>query len=126
MFDRSTCAGIHLTEEPNADLAALTRLVTLVRDALHVGFAASKPRDSVVSSLSRDQNQGDSHATQAEAGTPSCTAANRPVRRRRADGDRGNARLVRATERGSSNAHQPDETAVSGAFHQTPDRLGDG
>jgi hypothetical protein len=84
MFDRSACAKVRLAADPHADLSALVALASLLRDVLHDHPAGSNDSDSIVSSLSRDPNRRDAHATpeQAEAGAPPRAASNRFVRRR--------------------------------------------
>src|SRR5215471_966301 len=68
----------------------------LLRDVRNKRSTASDAADSGLSPLSGDQNQGETHATpeQTEVGTPPRAAANRPVRRERAD-HRRHAGLVR-------------------------------
>ena len=57
MFDRSTCAGVHLDAEPRTNLAALATLVALLRAVLNRGAAASDAAVSGVSPPSGDQNR---------------------------------------------------------------------
>src|SRR6516164_3976132 len=97
MFDRSACAKVRLAVEPHTNLSALVMLGALLRDVRNKRSTASDAADSGLSPLSGDQNQGETHATpeQTEVGTPRA-AANRPVRRERAD-HRRHAGLVRTT-----------------------------
>jgi len=89
MFDRSACAKVRLAAEPHTDLSALVMLVALLRDVRNVRSAAPDAPASGVS-LSGDRNRREHYATpeQAEVGTPLCVAANRPVRKERADNGR--------------------------------------
>jgi hypothetical protein len=74
MFDRSACAKVRLTTDARADLSALATLGALLRDVRNDRSAASDALDSGVSSLSRDQNRGEGHATPKQQ-----TPANRRV-----------------------------------------------
>jgi dTDP-4-dehydrorhamnose reductase len=83
MFDRSACAKVRVVADAHADLAALTTLAELLRHVLNDRFASSNAALSGLSSLSRDQNRREVHATsdEADAGAPPRAAANRPVHR---------------------------------------------
>src|SRR5437660_1711800 len=72
--------------EAHVDLASLAVLLALLRQALNNRFASSNAQLSGVSSLSRDQNRGEAHATPNEAagGGPPDAATDGPVRRRTA------------------------------------------
>src|SRR5579863_2702153 len=67
MFDRSTCVKVRVATEAHADLWALATLGALLRNVLNDRCTASHTPDSGVSNLSRDQNRGESHATQEQA-----------------------------------------------------------
>jgi hypothetical protein len=87
---------VRLVADAHVDRAALARLAGLLR---HVDrFASSNASLLSVPRLSRDQNQGEVHDTadEADAGAPPRSAADRPVRRRTAEGDRRHAGVVRA------------------------------
>src|SRR5262249_6234546 len=129
MFDRSACAKVRLAVEPNTDLSALVMLGALLRDVgnKRSRSTASDAADSGLSPLSGDQNQGETHATpeQTEVGTPPRAAANRPVRRERAD-HRRHAGLVRTTHRDAGGANHPDDEADPGPCRQAPDGFDEG
>ena len=93
MFDRSACSHAGAVTDAHADLAALTALAGFLRHALNGRVASSDIPLSELSSLSRDQNRGEAHATANEvaASAPLCAAADRPVRRRIAKDDRQHA-----------------------------------
>ncbi len=128
MFDRSACARVRVVADAHAELAALTALATLLRHALSDHFASSNAPLSGVSSLSRDQNRGEAHATpdEAEAGVTPRAATNRPVRRATTAGGRQRAGVVRAAEGDTGGADRPDDTVDPGACRQEPDGLDDG
>jgi hypothetical protein len=96
MFDRSACARVCLEAKPHTDLAALAGLAALLHNK---GSAASDAVVSGVSPLSGDRKRGEVHAKpeQTEVGTPARAAANRPVRRERAD-NRRYAGMVRTAD----------------------------
>jgi len=123
MFNRSACAGIRLAAEPQADVSALVMLGALLQDVRNKRSAASDPPDSGVSPLPSDQNRGEAHATpeQTEVGTLPRAAANRPVRRVRAD-DWRHSRLVRTTDADTGRADHADDAADPGSCRQAPDR----
>ena len=58
MFDRSACGRACIATDAHGDLAALTRLATLLRHVLNDQFASSNAPLSGASRLSRDQNLG--------------------------------------------------------------------
>jgi hypothetical protein len=126
MFDRSACARVRLAAEPHTDLSALVMLGALLRDVRNVRSAASGVPASGVS-LSGDRNRGERHATpeQTEVGTPLCAAANRPVRRERAD-DRQDAGLVRTPVGDTGGADHLDDAADPRSCRQTPGRFDGG
>ena len=126
MFDRSACAKVRLAVEPHTDLSALVMLGALLRDVRNKRSTASDAADSGLSPLSGDQNQGETHATpeQTEVGTPRA-AANRPVRRERAD-HRRHAGLVRTTHGDAGGAKHPDNEVDPGPCRQAPDGFDEG
>ena len=83
MFDRSACASTRVAADARTDLAALTALAGLLRHVLKDRFASSNARVSGAPRLSRDQNQGEIHATPDEAGVGALprAAADGSVRR---------------------------------------------
>src|SRR5262249_25937978 len=127
MFDRSACTKVRVAAEPHTDLPALVMLGALLRDARIKRSTATDAADSGVSPLSGDQNRGETHATpeQTEAGTPPRAAANRPVRRERAD-HRRRAGLVRAIHGDTGGADHPDDEADPGPRRQAPDGIDEG
>src|SRR5262249_56144245 len=90
MFDRSACARVRVAADAHVDLAALTALAALLRHALDNRFASSNAPLSGVSSLSRDQNREEAHATPNEAagGGPPAAPPPAPVPRTPAKGTR--------------------------------------
>jgi hypothetical protein len=128
MFDRSACAKVRVVADAHADLAALTTLAALVRHVLNDLFVSSNVPLSGASSLSRDQNRGEIHATpdEADAGAMPRAAANRPVHRSTADGDRRHAGVVWAADGDTSSTDRPDETVDPGSCRQKLGRLDDG
>src|SRR4029077_16923020 len=70
---------------------------------------------------------GEIHATpeQTEIGTPPRAAANRPVRRERAD-HRRHAGLVRTPHGDAGGVNHPDNEADPGPCRQAPDRFAEG
>jgi hypothetical protein len=66
MFDRSACARVRVAADAHVDLAALTMLAALLQDVLNNRIASSNTPLSGVSSLFRDQNRGEAHATSDE------------------------------------------------------------
>ena len=85
-----------MAADAHVDLSALMALAELVRDALSDRFAPSNALLSGASSLFRDQNRGELHATsnEADASAPPPAATNRPVRRRTKDHDQRYAGVV--------------------------------
>jgi hypothetical protein len=67
MFERSAWATVRVAADAHVDLSALMALAELVRDALSDRFAPSNALLSGASSLFRDQNRGEVHATPGEA-----------------------------------------------------------
>ena len=90
MFDQSACAKVRVVADAHADLVALTTLAAFVRHVLNDQFVSSNVPLSGASSLSREQNRREVHATpdEADAGATPRAAANRPVHRSTADGHR--------------------------------------
>ena len=128
MFDRSACAKVCVAADAHLNLAALTALVVLLQHVLNDRFASSYAPLSGVSSLSRDQNRGEAHATpnEAAAGAPPRAAADGPVCSMHADDDRQHAGVVRATNGDTSVTDQPDDTVDLGACRQEPGWLNGG
>jgi hypothetical protein len=114
MFERAACAWVRVAAEAHVDLAALTTLAALLRHVLNDRFASSNAPLSDVSSLSRNQNRGELHATpnEADAGAPPRAAADRPVRRRTAKDDRQHAGVVWAAN-GAARCNIPCAIASS-------------
>jgi len=127
MFDRSACAKVRLAVEPHTDLSALVMVGALLRDVRNIRSTASDAADSGLSPLSGDQNQGETHATpeQTEVGTSPRAAANRPVRRERAD-HRRHAGVVRTTDGDAGGANHPNDEADPGPCRQAPDGFDEG
>ena len=127
MFDRSACAEVRLAVEPHTNLSALVMVGALLRDVRNKRSTASDAADSGLSPLSGDQNQGEIHATpeQTEIGTPPRAAANRPVRRERADHGR-HAGLVRTPHGDAGGTNHPDNEADPGPCRQAPDGFDEG
>jgi pyruvate flavodoxin/ferredoxin oxidoreductase-like protein len=120
MFDRSACARAHLAADAWTDLAALTALAGLLRHVLKDHLASSNARLSGAPRLSRDQNQGEIHATPDEAGVgalPRATADG-SVRRRTAEDDRRHASMVGAADGDTSGSDRPDDTVDPRACRQ--------
>src|SRR5262249_32073468 len=126
MFDQSACARVRVAADAHVDLAALTALAALLRHVLDNRFASSNAPLSGVSSLSRDHNRGEAHATPNEAagGGPPGAATDGPVRRRTAK-DR-HAGVVRAANADTSSTDRANDTVDPGACRQDPDRLDSG
>jgi len=128
MFDQSACARVRVAADAHVDLAALTALAALLRQALNNRFASSNAQLSGVSSLSRDQNRGEAHATPNEAaggGSPDA-ATDGPFRRRTAKDDRRHSGVVRAANADTSSTDRANDTVDPGACRQEPDRLDSG
>jgi hypothetical protein len=128
MFDRSACARVRVAADAHVDLAALTMLAALLQDALSNRIASSNARLSGVSSLFRDQNRGEAHATpdEAEVGAPSRAATDRFIRSKTADDDRQHAGVVRAANGDTSGTDGPADTVDPGACQQEPGWLDSG
>jgi len=122
MFDQSACARVRVAADAHVDLAALTALAALLRHVLDNRFASSNAPLSGVSSLSRDHNRGEAHATPNEAagGGPPGAATDGPVRRRTAKGDRRHAGVVDAADGGTISTDRPDGTIDPGACREEP------
>jgi hypothetical protein len=123
MFERSACAWVRVAADAHADLAALMALAALVRDALSERFAPSNALLFGASSLSRDENRGEVHATpdEADASVSAPAATNRSVRRRTKDDDRRHSGVVWPSDGDTSRANRPDDTVDPGSC-----RLDDG
>src|SRR5262245_54714964 len=127
MFDRSACTVIRLAAEPHADWSTLVMLGVLLQDVRNKRSAASNAPDSGVSPLPGDQNRGEAYATpgQTAVGTLPRAAANRPVRRVRAN-DWRHSHLVRTTDGDTDSADHADDAADPGSCRQPPDRSDEG
>jgi hypothetical protein len=102
-------------------MVALTALATLLRRVLNGRFSPSnEPLSSA--RLSHEANRGEIHAKsdEADAGARPRAVADGPVCRGPAEGHRRQAGVVRASDGGTNNTDQPDNTAARATRRQKP------
>ena len=113
MFDRAACAPMRVEAFPQADIAALQALRTLLDTTaiggVAVGLAPLNAPDSGAARISHDQNRGEVHAT------PTAASTRRSKRDAAVRSFRYGERQQRGTDAGmadvaSANAPGPDST----------------
>ena len=120
MFDRSACARVRVAADAHVNLAALVALTALLRSTSSNASLSGAP------GLSRDQNQGEVHATdEAASEATSGATADRPLRRKTAERDWQHASVVHAADRRPRVPDQLDDTVDPGTRRREADRLND-
>jgi hypothetical protein len=125
MFERAACADHPLTDAPYIDITALSALADLLRQVLKDRAASSNAPLSGASEPSHDQNRREAHvsidvsaAVNRRQGTPNSSqtiAADRPVRRRKAERLGACADVAGTAGGDAGRTDQPDGAVDPGA-----------